>query len=108
MPHPTFLVGTDPTPAAPSTLDKLKASLSESMGGVTSVRLKTWAELTDDEKKKVYTWGAVAALSGAASGYHGYKRNAGSVGWAAGWALLGAMFPVITPAVAVVQGFGKK
>lgn len=38
--------------------------------------------------------------------YHGYKRNE-SVGWAIGWALLGGLFPIITPAIALAQGFGK-
>lgn len=43
----------------------------------------------------------------AASAYHGYKRNR-SVGWAVAWGLLGGLFPVITPAIAFAQGFGKR
>lgn len=39
--------------------------------------------------------------------YHGYKRT-NSLGWALGWAALGALFPVVTTAVALAQGFGKK
>lgn len=49
----------------------------------------------------------LAMGSAAASTYHGYKRNRGSVGWAVAWGLLGGIFPIITPAVAVAQGFGK-
>ena len=49
----------------------------------------------------------LAAASMGASAYHGYKRNH-SFGWAIGWGLLGGLFPVITPAVAVAQGFGKR
>ena len=45
-------------------------------------------------------------MSMGASAYHGYKRNE-SVGWAIGWAFMGALFPVITPAVALAQGFGQ-
>ena len=41
------------------------------------------------------------------SAYHGYKRNR-SVGWAAWWGLMGLIFPVVTPAVAIAQGFGKR
>jgi hypothetical protein len=41
-----------------------------------------------------------------AGAYHGYKRN-NSIGWAIWWALMGGLFPVITPAIAVAQGFGK-
>jgi len=48
----------------------------------------------------------VDTASMAACAYHGYKRN-NSIGWAIGWALLGGMFPIITPVIAVAQGFGK-
>lgn len=41
-----------------------------------------------------------------ASAYHGYRRN-DSLGWAVWWALMGGIFPVITPAVAIAQGFGE-
>ena len=41
------------------------------------------------------------------SGVHGYKRNGGDGGWAAVWGALGFLFPIITPVVALVQGFGK-
>lgn len=48
----------------------------------------------------------VSLASAAASGYHGYKRNQ-SVGWAVGWFVLGGMFPIVTPVIAVAQGFAK-
>lgn len=51
--------------------------------------------------------GALSTASMAASAYHGYKRH-DSVGWALWWGLMGAMFPVITPTIAVAQGFGKR
>jgi hypothetical protein len=41
------------------------------------------------------------------AGYHGYKRNKGNTGWALGWGLLGGMFPLVTNAVALGQGYGK-
>lgn len=56
--------------------------------------------------------GARAALTVAymasigASAYHGYRRN-DSLGWAVWWAAMGGIFPVITPAVALAQGFGE-
>ena len=52
-------------------------------------------------------WEIAVPLSVAASTYHGYKRNSGSLGWALGWGVLGGLFPIITPAVALAQGFGK-
>lgn len=51
--------------------------------------------------------GTLALASAAASGYHGYKRNE-SIGWALAWFGLGILFPVVTPVIAVAQGFGKK
>lgn len=46
-------------------------------------------------------------VSAAASGYHGTKRNHGSVFWGAAWFGAGYFLPVITPTIAVAQGFGK-
>jgi hypothetical protein len=51
-------------------------------------------------------WGILSVASAAASGYHGYKRNT-SIPWGIGWFLLGGIFPVITPVIAVAQGFGQ-
>jgi hypothetical protein len=48
----------------------------------------------------------VSAASAFASAYHGYKRHE-SIGWAVAWGLLGGLFPVITPAVALAQGYGQ-
>lgn len=53
----------------------------------------------------IFSWLATASM--AASAYHGYKRN-DSIGWAVGWAILGGIFPIITPAIALAQGFGKR
>src|SRR5262249_12974818 len=50
--------------------------------------------------------GLLDTASMAASAYHGYKRN-NSVGWALWWGLMGSLAPVLTPVVAVAQGFGK-
>jgi len=52
-------------------------------------------------------WAYLSLVSSALSAFHGYRRNL-SVGWAVGWGLAGALFPVITPAIAVAQGFGKR
>lgn len=52
-------------------------------------------------------WGLLSVGSSIASTYHGYKRNQ-SIGWAIVWGILGGMFPVITPTVAIAQGYGKR
>lgn len=54
--------------------------------------------------RKIYNF--VAPVTGAASIYHGYKRN-DSIGWALWWGLMGAAFPIITIPIALAQGFGK-
>lgn len=41
------------------------------------------------------------------SAFHGYRRHNGSVGAAIGWGLLGGLFPIVTPAIAMAQGFAK-
>ena len=50
-------------------------------------------------------WG-LSAVSSGVSAYHGYKRN-NSVGWAIWWGLMGGMFPIITPVIAVAEGYGR-
>ncbi len=52
-------------------------------------------------------WEVASTASAAAGAYHGWKRNE-SVGWAVWWGAMGALFPVITPAIAVAQGFSEK
>lgn len=52
------------------------------------------------------TWLLISIASSVASAYHGYKRN-NSLGWAAWWGLVGYVFPVVTPVVALAQGYGR-
>lgn len=52
-------------------------------------------------------WAMLSAVSAGASAFHGYRRNQ-SVGWAVAWGAAGAAFPIITPAIAIAQGFGKR
>lgn len=52
-------------------------------------------------------WVGVAAVSSVASAYHGYRRHRGSVGAAVGWGLLGFVFPIITPVVALAEGYAQ-
>lgn len=46
-------------------------------------------------------------LSGLASAVHGWKRDHTPIS-AFGWFTLGSMFPIITPTVAIAQGYGKR
>jgi hypothetical protein len=49
----------------------------------------------------------VKTAAGVALVYHGYKRT-GSVLWALIYGALGRVSPLVTGAVAVAQGFGKR
>lgn len=53
------------------------------------------------------SWGILGTVSMAAGAYHGYRRNQ-SLGWALVWGAMGGLFPIITPAVALAQGFGER
>lgn len=44
--------------------------------------------------------------SASVSAYHGTRRNR-SVGWGIWWFVMGATFPLITPTIALAQGFGR-
>lgn len=65
-----------------------------------------WKMPTKAEQPFVIALGVITA-SMAASAYHGYKRN-DSIGWGLAWGALGTLIPILTPAVAVAQGFGKR
>jgi hypothetical protein len=54
-------------------------------------------------------WGVLSLGSALISGYHGYYRGNRSAGSALGWAALGLLFPVLTPAVALAMrpGFAQ-
>lgn len=55
----------------------------------------------------VAVYAMLGTISAAASAYHGYRRNQ-SVGWALWWAAMGYVAPVITPAIGLAQGWGKR
>lgn len=52
-------------------------------------------------------WTVATVASVGASAYHGQRRN-DSVGWGIWWGVMGYVAPVITPAIAVAQGFGER
>lgn len=62
--------------------------------------------IQDGESAGYAIYATIATASMAASVYHGYKRN-NSIGWALVWGLMGGLFPVVTPVIAMAQGFGK-
>lgn len=91
-------LGGDDT-VAPPTQDELSPCMNRIGSGSSSI---TYAQFWQGRAATLHLLGAVLA------GVHGYQRNKGSLGWAAGWAALGFFAPVITTGVALVQGFGKR
>ena len=58
--------------------------------------------------ENIFTWrGALVMVSAIASGYHGVKRNNGSVWSGLVWFAAGALFPPVSLVVAAAQGFAK-
>jgi hypothetical protein len=68
---------------------------------------QSWLDTVRHVSTKKWIYSIVSVASAIASGYHGVKRNRGSVGWGLVWFILGGAFPVLTPTIAVAQGFGK-
>ena len=55
-----------------------------------------------------FTWmNAARAASAFVSGYHGVRRNGGSILWGLVWFAAGAWLPGLVPLVAVGQGYGQ-
>ncbi len=52
--------------------------------------------------------GTLTVLSALFSGVHGFKRNNGSIGWGLWWFIGGSIFPIVTPVLAMAQGYAKK
>ena len=51
---------------------------------------------------------AIAVITSAAlSGFHGYRRNQ-SIPLGLAWFVAGGIFPIVTPVIAIAQGFGKR
>lgn len=79
--------------------------------GVDSAKVTTAMRFLEASGKitKNTIYGALAVLSAAASGYHGIKRNHGSIGWGLWWFFMGGLFPIVTPVVALARkpGFAK-
>lgn len=62
---------------------------------------------TSGKLKSSSIYGLLTVASSAVSGYHGYRRN-DSIPWALWWALMGGLFPIITPVIGYAQGWGQR
>lgn len=73
--------------------------------GCPSCKGKGISGLDDMDSPMRALFGVAYLAAIGASAYHGYRR-VGTVGGALGWAVLGALAPIITVPVAMAQGFG--
>lgn len=71
-----------------------RASMTPTVGQLTSEQTSTFLQV------------ATAASIGL-SAYHGYKRN-DDLAWGIIWGLLGGIFPIITPAIALAEGYAVR
>jgi hypothetical protein len=92
-----------PHPASATGLEKYAAFVGARTGCVPLAGLGQ----TEISPAVRVAYGVVSTASMAASAYHGYRRN-NSIGWALWWGLMGALFPILVPVLAVAQGFGKR
>lgn len=82
-------------PTSPAPIESMPASMGVSLPNVSMRRGTLGVALS------------LSLLSGAASAYHGWKRDGTPIA-AWGWFTLGSMFPIVTPIIAVGQGYGKR
>ncbi len=66
-----------------------------------------WSHVGAERRGTIFGIASLALISGVISGIHGWNRDKTSIA-AWGWFTLGSMFPVITPVVAIAQGYGKR
>lgn len=52
-------------------------------------------------------WSAVAVGAVGLAAYHGYKRNGASI-WTGVWVIAAILSPIVTTAVVLAQGVGKR
>lgn len=98
------------TPIGGLGINHLGQAVDMMPGGGTALQptpMMTQQEVRGIATTTMLVYGGIVVASSGASAFHGYRRSRGSVGAAVGWGLLGALFPIITPAVALAQGFGK-
>jgi hypothetical protein len=84
----------------------MAASMADPDGPWVTSSLGTATSPDDKLATAEAIYALLALTSSAASAFHGYRRNR-SIGWAIVWGLLGGIFPVFTPTIALAQGFGK-
>ena len=87
-----------------STGRKLVRRAVRGVGGLGEVTTSPVLGLTPTQLKFYMALGTAGMGVGL---YHGWKRT-GKTGWALGWGLLGAWFPVVVIPLAFIQGIGKK
>ena len=111
-------LSTAPTPTSAQIGDFLKlfqeparSEIAQGLvaAGVDSTKVAAASQFlkTSGTISKQAIFGLLSVASAAASGYHGIRRNHGSIGWGAWWFFMGGLFPILAPVIGVAQGFAK-
>lgn len=85
-------------------LNTLKAEQDYKQNSNTQTFVKNIEDVLETIQRQRYITLGLTLASAAANGYHGYKRNNGSVGYGLAWALFGGLSGT---GVALEQGFAK-
>jgi len=93
-------------PAGPARTTMAQALVARGVSASAVSSALTYLD-TSGKLTKSSVLGLLSVASAAFSGYHGMKRNHGSIGWGAWWFLMGGMFPIITPVISLGQGYAK-
>ncbi len=107
---------------APAGVVRLSVGWGRATGRPTMGQLRSWLGLPLPDRStpavagvwesatatEPFNWrGLVVFASAVASGFHGTRRNGGSIFWGLIWFGLGAALPGVVPVVALAQGFGE-
>ena len=97
----------------PSTDESLAALASSSVdmtdpkGGARGAGGSSSPVVAADSLVVPVVWGGLSLVSSVVCAIHGTRRN-DSAAWGLAWFVGGAVFPVLMPALAIGQGFGKR
>lgn len=100
-------LGTPISPVLVQITNQMPASPVRPSGALEVVQTNPYLNPDGSTNGVAVAWTAVSTVSMAACAYHGYKRNE-DIAWAIWWGFMGGFFPIITPTIAVAQGYGKR
>lgn len=105
-PYPGQSVPTQPAPVGQPLVEQGVVQASNGNNVASQVASWGWGGYQYN-RGAVLGYLSLSLLSGIVSAVHGWQRDRTPIA-AWGWFTLGSMFPIVTPGVALVQGYGKR